>query len=70
MDYVVASANLYAQIYGLEGTRDRVSIRQILDHLVVPPFVFKSSMRIDLTEKEKEEEKECDDYGESTVAVC
>lgn len=70
MDYVVAAANLYAQIYGIEGTRDRVSIRQILDNLAVPPFTPKSSVRIHLTDEEMEEKKECDDSGESPAAVC
>lgn len=71
MDYVVAAANLYAQIYGIQGTGDRVSIRQILDSFVVPPFAPKSSVRIHLTDKEMEEEdKKCDDSSESPVAVC
>lgn len=70
MDFVVAAANLYAQIYGLVGTADRVSIKQILDHLAVPPFIPKSSARIHLTDEEMEEEKKCDDSGESPVAVC
>lgn len=70
MDYMVAASNLYAQIYGIKGTRDRVSVRQILDNLAVPPFTPKSSARIHLTDKEMGEEKECDDSGESPVAVC
>lgn len=70
MDYVVAAANLYAQIYGIQGTGDRVSIRQILDNFVVPPFAPKSSVRIHLTDEEMEEDKKCDDSGESLVAVC
>lgn len=70
MDYVEAAANLYAQIYGIEGTRDRVSIRRILDNLAVPPFTPKSSVRIHLTDEEMEEKKECDDSGESPAAVC
>lgn len=70
MDYVEAASNLYAQSYGLKGTGDRVSIRHILDHLTVPPFTPKSSVRIHLTDEEMEEEKKCDDSGESPVAVC
>lgn len=70
MDYVVAAANLYAQIYGIEGTGDRVSVRQILDNLAVLPFTPKSSARIHLTDEEMEEKKECDDSGESPAAVC
>lgn len=70
MEYVVAAANLYAQIYGIQGTGDHVSIRQILDNFVVPPFAPKSSVRIHLTDEEMEEDKKCDDSGESPVAVC
>lgn len=69
MDYVVAAANLYAQIYGIQGTRDRVSIKQILEDLVMPPFTPKS-MRIHVTDEEMGEKKQCDDSGESPVAVC
>eukprot|EP00066_Takifugu_rubripes_P022978 XP_011612244.1 PREDICTED: ubiquitin-like modifier-activating enzyme 1 [Takifugu rubripes] len=61
MDYVVAAANLCAQIYGIKGTRDRVSIRQVLSNVAVPPFAVKSSVRIHLTDKEMEEAKECDE---------
>lgn len=70
MDYVVAAANLYAQIYGLNGTRDRISIRQILDNVAVPLFVPKSSVKIHLTDEEMEKEKKCEDSGESPLTVC
>lgn len=69
MDYIVAAANLYAQIYGITGTRDRVSIRQILANVAVPPFTPKSSARVHLTDEEMEEDKECDDSSESPAAV-
>lgn len=59
MDYVVAAANLCAQTYGIKGTRDRVSIRQVLSNVAV-----KSSVRIHLTDEEMEEAKECDESGE------
>lgn len=64
MDYVVAAANLCAHTYGIEGTRDRVSIRQVLSNVAVPPFAVKSSARIHLTDKEMEEANECDESGE------
>ncbi|TKS71314.1 Ubiquitin-like modifier-activating enzyme 1 [Collichthys lucidus] len=43
MDFVVAAANLYGQIFGVKGTRDRASVRDILEKVVVPPFTPKSS---------------------------
>ncbi|XP_072238105.1 ubiquitin-like modifier-activating enzyme 1 [Leuresthes tenuis] len=57
MDFVVAAANLYGQIYGIEGTRDSNSIREILVGVNVPSFTPKSSVKIHLTDKEMEEEK-------------
>ncbi|KAM4588935.1 ubiquitin-like modifier-activating enzyme 1 [Odontesthes bonariensis] len=57
MDFVVAAANLYGQIYGIKGTRDSNSIRDILVDVNVPSFTPKSSVKIHLTDKEMEEEK-------------
>lgn len=69
MEYVVAAANLYGQIYGIEGTRD--SIREILENVHVPPFTPKSSVKIHLTDKEMQEdkEKESGDAGEFFPAL-
>ena len=66
MDFVVAAANLCGQIYGVQGTRDLASIRNILETVSVPPFTPKSSVKIHLTDKEMEEDKEkdSDDAGE------
>lgn len=60
MEYVVAAANLYGQIYGVDGTRDCVSIRKILEKVNIPSFTPKSSVKIHLTDKEMEEEKQTD----------
>ncbi|XP_059184316.1 ubiquitin-like modifier-activating enzyme 1 [Centropristis striata] len=60
MEYVAAAANLYAQIYGIAGTRDFASIRNILEEVNVPPFTPTSSVKIHLTDKEMKEEKEKD----------
>lgn len=61
----MAAANLYAQIYGIEGTRNIASIRETLETVQVPPFSPKSSVKIHLTDKEMEEDrkKEGDDSG-------
>ncbi|XP_019214768.1 ubiquitin-like modifier-activating enzyme 1 [Oreochromis niloticus] len=63
IEYVMAGANLYGQIYGIKGTRDFTSIRGILENVHVPAFTPKSSVKIHVTDKEMEEEKkrECDD---------
>lgn len=58
MDYVVATANLYGQLYGIKGTTDRTSIRTILETVHVPPFNPSSLVKIHLTDKEMEEDKE------------
>uniref|UniRef100_A0A8C4IID3 E1 ubiquitin-activating enzyme n=1 Tax=Dicentrarchus labrax TaxID=13489 RepID=A0A8C4IID3_DICLA len=60
MEYVVAAANLYGQIYGIKGTRDCTSIREILEKVHVPPFTPKSSVKIHVTDKEMKEAKERD----------
>uniref|UniRef100_A0A671XJX4 E1 ubiquitin-activating enzyme n=1 Tax=Sparus aurata TaxID=8175 RepID=A0A671XJX4_SPAAU len=58
MEYVMAAANLYGQIYGINGTRDFASIRKILETVNVPSFTPKSSVKIHVTDKEMEEDKE------------
>lgn len=60
MDYVVAAANLYGQIYGITGTRDRASIQKILETVHVPSFTPKSSVKIHVTDEEIKEEKQKD----------
>ncbi|XP_070758788.1 ubiquitin-like modifier-activating enzyme 1 [Enoplosus armatus] len=60
MEYVVAAATLYGQIYGISGTRDCASIRKILEKVHVPPFTPKSSVKIHLTDEEVKRDKEKD----------
>ncbi|KAM9813902.1 ubiquitin-like modifier-activating enzyme 1 [Neosynchiropus ocellatus] len=57
LDYVVAAANLYAQIHNLQGSADRPSIRTTLEKVHVPSFTPSSSVKIHLTDQEMEEEK-------------
>lgn len=64
MDYVVAAANLYGQIYGIVGTRDCSAIRSILERVHIPAFTPKSTVKIHLTDKEMEEERESGNLGE------
>lgn len=60
MEYVVAAASLYGHIYGISGTRDFTTIRNILGQVHVPPFTPKSSVKIHVTDKEMEEDKKKD----------
>ncbi|XP_066554225.1 ubiquitin-like modifier-activating enzyme 1 [Amia ocellicauda] len=57
MDYIVAASNLYAQIYGIGGTRDRSAILNTLQGVIVPDFSPKSNVKIHVTDQEMEEEK-------------
>lgn len=63
---MLAAANLYGQIYGVQGTRDQASVRKILADVHVPAFTPKSSVKIHLTDKEMEDDKkkETGDAGE------
>lgn len=52
MDYVVAAANLFAQTYGITGTRDREAIVELLCQVQVPEFTPKSGVRIHISDQE------------------
>lgn len=66
MGYVIATANLYGQIYNVKGTRDYASIRTVLETADVPAFIPSSSVKIHLTDEEMkvDREKQSDDAGE------
>uniref|UniRef100_A0A8D3CJA2 Ubiquitin-like modifier activating enzyme 7 n=1 Tax=Scophthalmus maximus TaxID=52904 RepID=A0A8D3CJA2_SCOMX len=67
MEYVVAAANLYGQIYCIRGTRDAAAIRIILEKVRVSSFTPNSSMTIHVNDQELQEsmEKESDDEGDN-----
>ncbi|XP_051986480.1 ubiquitin-like modifier-activating enzyme 1 [Xyrauchen texanus] len=58
MDFIVAAANLYGQIYGIEGTRNLVDIQNILQGVKVTEFTPKSTVKIAVTDQEMKEENE------------
>ncbi|KAL1272354.1 hypothetical protein QQF64_028216 [Cirrhinus molitorella] len=58
MDFIVAAANLYGQIYGITGSRNRADIQSILQGVKVPEFTPKSSVKIAVTDQELKEENE------------
>ncbi|KAJ8366431.1 hypothetical protein AAFF_G00355620 [Aldrovandia affinis] len=57
VDYVTAAANLYAQTFGIEGTRDRAAVRRLLQRVQVPSFTPKSSVKIHTTDQEMETDR-------------
>ncbi|XP_035239382.1 ubiquitin-like modifier-activating enzyme 1 [Anguilla anguilla] len=57
MDYIVAAANLYAQIYGIEGTRDHTAIGKALQQVQIPNFTPRSGVKIHTTDQEMENDK-------------
>uniref|UniRef100_A0A8C5X5S4 E1 ubiquitin-activating enzyme n=1 Tax=Malurus cyaneus samueli TaxID=2593467 RepID=A0A8C5X5S4_9PASS len=44
LDYVVAAANLFAQSYGIAGSRDRAAVAELVRHVRVPPFAPKAGV--------------------------
>uniref|UniRef100_A0A8C2ERR2 E1 ubiquitin-activating enzyme n=1 Tax=Cyprinus carpio TaxID=7962 RepID=A0A8C2ERR2_CYPCA len=70
MDFIVAAANLYGQIYGITGSRNRADIQSILQGVKVPEFTPKSSVKIAVTDQElKEENEERKEEGENLYKV-
>uniref|UniRef100_A0A8C9SEE6 E1 ubiquitin-activating enzyme n=1 Tax=Scleropages formosus TaxID=113540 RepID=A0A8C9SEE6_SCLFO len=67
MDYIIAAANLYAQIYKIKGTRDRNTIREVLEKVHVPSFTPKSGVKIHVTDQDMEKDKENVGEGKQTL---
>ncbi|KAI1892718.1 hypothetical protein AGOR_G00136430 [Albula goreensis] len=57
MDYIVAAANLYAQMYGIKGMKEHAVIAKLLQSVRVPNFTPKSSVKIHVTDQEMEKDK-------------
>ncbi|XP_067095824.1 ubiquitin-like modifier-activating enzyme 1 isoform X1 [Osmerus mordax] len=52
MDYVLAGANLFAQSYGLPGSRDRAAMAKLLESMNVPVFTPRSGVKIHVSDQE------------------
>ncbi|XP_064220703.1 ubiquitin-like modifier-activating enzyme 1 [Aotus nancymaae] len=52
LDYVMAAANLFAQTYGLIGSRDRAAVGTLLQSVHVPEFIPKSGVQIHVSDQE------------------
>jgi len=64
VEFVIAAANLRAQIYGLKGDRNPEVTKKVLPNIMVPEFEPKKGIKIsanDAEEKEKAEQRTEDD---------
>lgn len=52
VDYVMAAANLFAQMYGLTGSQDRAALATLLQSLPVPRCTPKSGVKIHVSDEE------------------
>jgi ubiquitin-activating enzyme E1 len=57
-EFILACANLRAQLFGIQGTRDAGIIKKALSHVAVPEFVPKKGIKINTDENAKDEKKE------------
>ncbi|XP_042213364.1 ubiquitin-like modifier-activating enzyme 1 isoform X1 [Homarus americanus] len=54
LDYIVAAANLKAEVYGLTKVHDRQMIADIVNKIHIPEFVPRSGVKIAVTDAEAE----------------
>jgi ubiquitin-activating enzyme E1 len=59
MDFVVAAANLRASVYGIEGTRNVQTVRDIVAGIKVAPFSPRENVRIAANDAEAEAQVIC-----------
>ncbi|XP_077585017.1 ubiquitin-like modifier-activating enzyme 1 isoform X2 [Stigmatopora nigra] len=52
IDYVMATANLFAQTYGIESCRDRAAIVKMSQEVKVPVFTPRSGVKIHVSDQE------------------
>uniref|UniRef100_A0A4X2LR15 Ubiquitin-like modifier-activating enzyme 1 n=1 Tax=Vombatus ursinus TaxID=29139 RepID=A0A4X2LR15_VOMUR len=52
LDYIMAAANLFAQTYGLPGSKDRAAVTTLLQTVHIPKFTPKSGIKIHVSDQE------------------
>jgi len=57
-DFIIAAANLRAQMYGIKGHSNMADVAQVLANVIVPDFAPKQGVKIAANESEAEKEKE------------
>jgi len=68
LDFIIAAANLRADIYGIPQTRDHRAIAGMAAAVEVPVFTPKAGVRIDITETEAQSRNN-GSYGLCVVVV-
>ncbi|XP_020936576.1 ubiquitin-like modifier-activating enzyme 1 [Sus scrofa] len=61
LDYVIAAANLFAQTYGLIGSRDRAAVVILIQSMQIPEFTPKSGIKIHISDQELQTSSSVDD---------
>ncbi|KAG0727138.1 Ubiquitin-like modifier-activating enzyme 1 [Chionoecetes opilio] len=54
LDYIIAAANLKAEVYGIPQVRERQGVLDVVDKIEIPEFVPRSGIKIAVTDAEAE----------------
>lgn len=63
LEFVLAAANLKAEIYGIKQVRDKAAIKTMVDKITVPEFKPKSGIKISVTDADLEANSSNGNFG-------
>lgn len=63
LEFVLAAANLKAEIYGIKQVRDKAAIKAMVDEVTVPEFKPKSGIKISVTDADLEANSSNGNFG-------